>query len=174
MPSLHRDTCRRHNILCLLCKANTFSERTEGTSTQFVPRRLQQSSTYDLKTWEAHSTDEAERSSSTARPRTITTRPLQWVSNLDTPKSEGSTAQLRDDGSWVAKCSGVKDVHEKGCEVWDHIVTTQTQIDPTYNRAKAERDSLGPLQHHKRRRNRDSPNMLRRNILTLGTHHAKF
>ena len=94
----------------------------------------------------ATSTNRAERSSSTARPRTAP-RPPQKASTSETPKKGTNTAQLRKAGTCTQ--SLVKNLRYDGrtrkyCEVWDHFATSQDQN-------RAEKEAAQWLEDRKRR-----------------------
>ena len=83
-------------------------------------------------------------------------RPLQYVSTLETPKTEGRTAKLRKDAKLdpiFRESLNRERLSGTDCEDWDTKATSQTKTDPKFQRTEAEREgsSLTWLEDRKRR-----------------------
>ena len=107
--------------------------------------------------------DRAEHRSSTARPRTMSKRPLQKVSKLEIPKRETSTAQLRKDGTLTQSVAKV--CHEgrtrTDCGGCGRVATRQTPIQHT-NAKKQEEKLFGVAGGSQTSTSQDAPQMLNR------------
>ena len=86
--------CTTFCVLCLWCRANNLDRGTRGASSTFAPKRLcLHPNSYEVRLTTSKPERQhlrAEHCSSTAKPRTITQRPLQKVSTWETPKKQRS------------------------------------------------------------------------------------